>query len=56
MNNLILFVNSFLSYILLMVVIVVVAALGFFAGSIWRKSKNAEDAAMPEDTETTEAK
>lgn len=55
MNNLILFVNSFLSYILLMVVIAVVAALGFFAGSIWRKLKQAKDAAMPDKTETTES-
>jgi len=54
MNNLILFVNTFLSYLLLMVVIAVVAALGFWAGSIWRKSKNAKDAAMSEETETTE--
>lgn len=54
MNNLILFVNSFLSYILLMIVIAVVAALGFFAGSIWRKSKNAKDAELLKETETVE--
>lgn len=54
MNNLILFVNTFLSYIVLMIVIAIVAALGFFAGSIWRKSKNAKDAAMSEEMETTE--
>ncbi len=53
MNNLILFVNTFLSYIVLMVVIAVVAALGFWAGSIWRKS-SAKEAAMLEETETTE--
>lgn len=54
MNNLILFVNSFLSYIVLMVVIAIVAALGFFAGSIWRKSKKAKDAAMLEEAEAVE--
>ena len=54
MNNLILFVNTFLSYILLMIVIAVVAALGFWAGSIWRKSKNAKDAAILEETEEAE--
>ena len=56
MNNLILFVNTFLSYIVLMVVIAIVAALGFWAGSIWRKSKNAKDAAMPAEADSTEAK
>ena len=54
MNNLILFVNTFLSYIVLMIVIAVVAALGFWAGSIWRKSKKTKDAAMSEETEATE--
>ena len=54
MNNLILFVNTFLSYIVLMIVIAIVAALGFFVGSIWRKSKNAKDAAMLEEIEITE--
>ena len=54
MNNLILFVNSFLSYMVLMIVIAIGAALGFFAGSIWRKSKNAKDAELLEEVETVE--
>ena len=54
MNNLILFVNSFLSYIVLMIVIAIVAALGFFAGSVWRKSKNAKDAELLEEVEVVE--
>lgn len=56
MNNLILFVNSFLSYIVLMIVIAIVAALGFFAGSIWRKSKKAKDAELLEEVEAVETK
>lgn len=39
MINLILFVNSFLSYILLMIVIVIVATVGFIIGLKWRKAK-----------------
>lgn len=53
MNNLILFVNSFLSYILLMVVIAIVAALGFFVGLKWRKAKDAR-AALAEGETTQE--
>ena len=55
MENLILFVNTFFSYIVLMVVIAIVAALGFWAGSIWRKSKNAKDAVVPEEVKEAEA-
>ncbi len=36
------FVNTFLSYILLMVIILVVAACGFAAGVILRKRKDAK--------------
>ncbi len=52
MNNLILFTNTFLSYIVLMIVIAVVAALGFWVGSIWRKSNEAKTAAMLQETDT----
>lgn len=54
MNNFILFVNSFLSYIVLMIVIVIVAAIGFWVGSIWRKSKQAKDAAMEQEVAIAE--
>jgi len=36
------FINSFLSYVLLMLVILVVAAAGFAVGRILRKRKNAQ--------------
>ncbi len=49
MNNLILFLNSFLSYILLMVIIVAVGAIGFTVGVKWRRAKDAKAAAQ--DTE-----
>ena len=38
----IVFLNSFLSYLLLMVIIVCVAALGFIVGRILRKGKDAK--------------
>lgn len=47
MNNLILFVNTFLSYILLMAIIVVVMAVGCILGLKWKKIKDAE--AVPAD-------
>ncbi len=43
MNNLILFVNQFLSYIILMAIIVVVGAAGFTIGVKTRK-KETDDA------------
>ncbi len=48
MNNLILFVNSFLSYIVLMAIIVAVGAVGFTVGVKWRKSKDAKAAVQQE--------
>lgn len=42
MENLILFFNSFLSYLLLMAVIVVVAGIALFIGIKMRKRKNSE--------------
>ena len=42
MNNLILFVNQFLSYILLMAIIVVVGAIGFTVGVKTRKTPEGE--------------
>lgn len=40
MNNLILFLNSFLSYLLVMAVIVVLAGVAVFVGINMRKRKN----------------
>lgn len=40
MDNLILFFNSFFSYVLLMAVIVVVAGAGIFIGTKMRKRNN----------------
>ena len=45
MENLILFTNQFLSYILLMAIIVVVGGIGFFVGVKWRNAKDAKAAA-----------
>lgn len=55
MQNLILFANSFLSYLLLMAVIVVIAAVGIVIGISLRKNKNAKLAAEADmSAETTE--
>ena len=43
MNNLILFLNSFFSYIVLMAVIVCVAAAGMFVGIKCWKAKDAKE-------------
>lgn len=40
MNNLILFLNSFLSYLLLMAVVVVLGGVAIFIGIKLRKNKN----------------
>ena len=42
MDNLILFVNRFLEYIILLVIIVIVAALGFIVGRFLGKKKEAK--------------
>jgi uncharacterized protein (UPF0333 family) len=44
MNNLILFVNSFLSYILLFVIIVIVAGIAMSIGITMRKKSDAKAA------------
>ena len=52
MSNLILFINSFLSYLVLMAVIVVLAAVAVFIGITMRKKKNLQlTAEVEEDTE-----
>lgn len=51
MNNLILFVNAFLSYLLVMAVIVVLAGVGIFIGIKARKSKNAKEGSESASTE-----
>lgn len=43
MNNLVLFINSFLSYLLLLIVIAVVAGIAMFIGIKMRKKKNVEE-------------
>lgn len=43
MGNAILFLNSFLSYLLLMAVIVVIAGVAVFIGIKMRKNKNAKE-------------
>ncbi|MGN0376215.1 MAG: hypothetical protein ACI4ED_01135 [Suilimivivens sp.] len=48
MNNLILFVNSFLSYLLLMVIIAAIAGVAIFIGIKARKNKNAKTAEIKE--------
>ena len=42
MNNLILFFNAFLSYLLLFVIIVALVIIACVIGVKWRKSKNAK--------------
>lgn len=51
MENLILFLNSFLSYLILLVVIVAVAALGFAIGRFFGKRKEAKKAVEMENKE-----
>ena len=44
MDNLILFINRFLEYFILLIVIVIVAALGFIVGRFFGKRKDAKKA------------
>lgn len=53
MTNLILFINSFLSYLLVVAVFIVVIAAAIFAGIKLRRNKNAKEAA--ENAETGKA-
>ncbi len=52
MSNLILFVNSFLSYLALMAVIVVLAGIAVFIGITMRKKKNLQLAVEAEEIST----
>jgi len=54
MANAILFANSFLSYLLLMAVIVVLCGIAIFIGIKMRQTKNAKEA-LAEQTEETES-
>ena len=54
MTNLILFLNSFLSYLLLAVIIVALVVIACFIGVKWRKSKDAKNALNAE-AETVES-
>ncbi len=56
MENLILFVNSFLSYLLVFVVSIAVAGVGAFAGYKLRVRKNLKDAEVREQEQASEAK
>ncbi len=51
MDNLILFLNRFTEYIILMLVIVVVAAIGFCVGRFFGKRKEAKKALEMENNE-----
>lgn len=52
MEKVILFVNSFLSYLLLMAIITVLAGIAIFIGIKMRKRKNVKEA---QETQTTES-
>ncbi len=56
MANLILFVNAFLSYLLLFVLIVALVIVACVIGVKWRKSKDAKAAAETQDDVTDGAK
>ena len=51
MSNLIAFVNMFLSYLLVMAVIVVLGGIGIFIGITLRKRKNLQEAQASKETE-----
>lgn len=54
MNNFILFLNSFLSYILLFLIIVVVAGIAMFIGITMRKKANAKESALGNNADAEE--
>ncbi|MCH5281211.1 MAG: hypothetical protein J1E61_07035 [Lachnospiraceae bacterium] len=54
MNNFILFLNTFFSYILVMIVVAVVAGTGMFIGIKMRKSKDAKAEAAEEEAAAEE--
>ncbi len=43
-NNIIRFINSFLSYLLVVAVVIIVASIAVFIGIKWRKTKDAKNA------------
>ena len=51
MDNLVLFLNRFLEYIILLIIIVVVGALGFFVGRFFGKREDAKKALEIENNE-----
>jgi len=54
MNNLILFINSFLSYLLVFAVTIIVVGIGIAIGITLRKNKNAKEALEAQAEETAE--
>ncbi len=60
MTNLILFINSFLSYLLVFVLIVVLVVIACILGAKWRKSADAKQAGgaekpvMPDNVDVNE--
>ena len=55
MNNLILFINAFLSYLLIFVLIIALVIVACIIGAKWRKvkdAKNAGSAAVDDQVET----
>ena len=51
MDNLVLFLNTFLEYIILLIVIVIAAALGFCMGRFFGKKSEAKKALEMENSE-----
>lgn len=51
MHNLVLFLNTFLEYIILLAIIVVAAALGFCIGRCFGKKQEAKKALQAENSE-----
>lgn len=48
MNNLILFINAFLSYLLIFLFVVILVIIACFIGIRWRKNKDAKAAGNSE--------
>lgn len=55
MNNLIAFVNEFLSYLLVMAIIVVLCGVAIFIGTTLRKRKNRQEAEAAREAGTDNA-
>ena len=52
MTNLILFINAFLSYLLIFVLIIALVIIACIIGVKWRKVKDAKNAAVDDQVET----